>query len=940
MKRISRQALAILLGVTLFSLPVLAFNIFDAFNSLFKFLTPTGMAAAPPFMIYGNVFLDGTPLDGTEVIVENVDELNNLSRIVENGGYSVVFGGFGGEYWKNNDQALVYLKCQGKCITIFDTTVFNSSTSGARVDLIISKNIQPILSSRVEGYITNNGKGVENLRVQVLDLDKKCLFFTTTSNDGSYSVESGNAEVNGTTLTTCNLQKGDHIRVRVVYGDKNYSAEGVISEDWGIRLDIELGGATTTTTTSTTTSTSTSTTSTTTTSTIPSKASTLRIELYGDYDQKSEYSGIYVDGRYIGRACYYLSCNLCSWSTGLIKQIDVSRYCSDGILKIDFVDRKSVNYKCNAIHKACILINGSLHCCEKACESKGCNNSIIFRCSDWSCLEEITTTTTLTTTTTTVTTTSTTSTTTTLPSSETPGYDECNNGIGWSEPTYAAKRCGWPPGSKGYIKDCCCCFIKAHIHDLRGTFKNRSVLINYRPAGGFGNLIVYSSLDGNRWRHVGRVNTPSKKKNYNATIKVPYEFRYIKLKMGWGRSIDWSSVKVLPTENHPVEGNLSVEPRNATIGEKIKITVMGRDYDGMEKIAAYYHGSWHFYYCNNTVTCKHTWEITENTTGSKVYWGYVYGKKPDGTIESKYTTPQYVIVFITQNGTCLKHGESTHDPSALCCLGLKLKEDLWSTPTNRLYTCCYPSECSQDGICVPSGTEYPDWGVKCEQGNWINITTNHPPSVKILFTNMTRFETNEVKVNVSDVDGNADPNEVYITFVGGSGKWVECIPPNYCKMSCKGDGYSLLCSYNVTPNETWGKMCIVEAIAKDKKNAWSKWAMRIIPISDIYQNVSILSFSCSPLSSLKAQCTLKLNGIQMDKIYSMYVGGSKKNKQVYASGVTVFSNVDEVTVIVVAPEEGTYQLGAWLFEGSAPDITQPALAFWQGDPVEVTFTLG
>ena len=130
------------------------------------------------------------------------------------------------------------------------------------------------------------------------------------------------------------------------------------------------------------------------------------------------------------------------------------------------------------------------------------------------------------------------------------GYDKSNFGRGWSEPESAAKNCGWPPGSKGYIKDCGCCYIHSHIHDLGAVFKDKQILIEYMPGlhKECSTLMTVSySNDGKNWNMVLEITVIQEtwpKTVYNKKINVLGEFRYIKIFIPKCYN-DYSSAKVL-----------------------------------------------------------------------------------------------------------------------------------------------------------------------------------------------------------------------------------------------------------------------------------------------------------------------------------------------------------------------------------------------------------
>jgi len=114
-------------------------------------------------------------------------------------------------------------------------------------------------------------------------------------------------------------------------------------------------------------------------------------------------------------------------------------------------------------------------------------------------------------------------------------------------------------------------------------------------------------------------------------------------------------------QEDPVSGTLSVNKTSVGVGEHIIITVNGQDNNGLSSLYAYWLGHWHSYSCSGgsgEKTCSHTFDFYEEKPGTYVYYGYVYGKKSDGTAEGTYTKPQSVTVTVTEeqnsntSGTC------------------------------------------------------------------------------------------------------------------------------------------------------------------------------------------------------------------------------------------------------------------------------------------------
>lgn len=148
---------------------------------------------------------------------------------------------------------------------------------------------------------------------------------------------------------------------------------------------------------------------------------------------------------------------------------------------------------------------------------------------------------------------------------EEPGYDMCEYNGGWSEPTSAAKECGWPPGEEGYKVDCCCCYLTSHIHDMGKVYSSGSITIEYMPGWNKGctsTLYVYYSKDGKSWENFHKQTvtqeTWSPKTTYKATLSVPNYFRYIRIHIP-ECYVDYSSVRVFGVEEEPPEEEETTE---------------------------------------------------------------------------------------------------------------------------------------------------------------------------------------------------------------------------------------------------------------------------------------------------------------------------------------------------------------------------------------------
>jgi hypothetical protein len=126
-------------------------------------------------------------------------------------------------------------------------------------------------------------------------------------------------------------------------------------------------------------------------------------------------------------------------------------------------------------------------------------------------------------------------------------------------------------------------------------------------------------------------------------------------------------------------------------------------------------------------------------------------------------------------------------------------------------------------------------------------------------------------------------------------------------------------------------------ICKDSSDNWSLPNVRVIFNVSISSGVEITSFTCNPiLNTLKAQCTVKVSGLESIKNYYIYVGGDGTTTNKPSAGATITPGTDKpITIVVLALINDTYRLGAFVFEGTNPDVIRPALMFWIGSPVEI-----
>jgi len=220
------------------------------------------------------------------------------------------------------------------------------------------------------------------------------------------------------------------------------------------------------------------------------------------------------------------------------------------------------------------------------------------------------------------------------------GYDVCGNGTGWSFPQSKTQTCGWgywhSGGPKyGYIQDCCCCYLKSHVHDLGKIFQDKKVMIEYQPGWAKGctdTMTIYASTDNQNWRKITshKVNQPTwnPKTTFQEKINIYGEFRYIKISIPHCYN-DYSSARVLddlsPPED-PIEGTLSVSDNSVCTGENITFTVSAQDDQGINKICIKKEGGPETCkFCNGETSCVKNITTSESNSGTYKFYGTLYG---------------------------------------------------------------------------------------------------------------------------------------------------------------------------------------------------------------------------------------------------------------------------------------------------------------------------
>jgi hypothetical protein len=94
----------------------------------------------------------------------------------------------------------------------------------------------------------------------------------------------------------------------------------------------------------------------------------------------------------------------------------------------------------------------------------------------------------------------------------------------------------------------------------------------------------------------------------------------------------------------PIKGSLRVYPLKARVGEEIQVSVFAQDSNGVVRLYAYFNGRWNSTDCVSATlpptTCTYTFKTQFQSPGEYDIFGYVVGKKVDGSFEGNWTVPK------------------------------------------------------------------------------------------------------------------------------------------------------------------------------------------------------------------------------------------------------------------------------------------------------------
>ena len=207
-----------------------------------------------------------------------------------------------------------------------------------------------------------------------------------------------------------------------------------------------------------------------------------------------------------------------------------------------------------------------------------------------------------------------------------------------------------------------------------------------------------------------------------------------------------TQVEDLPT------GTLSTNTDKTKVGLMAKITIEAQDDQGVHQLSLNYKNKWYNHLCNGATTCKKEFTIYESESGTYYYYGYVYGKNVDGTVDGgRRTIPSYVrVIFepvsseITPTPTPTPTSECTDSDNGDIyvkgyCEDYRHVNDGWDMCSDAVYQggvlefkCTYISTLGKN-VC---GTLHYSCPNGCRDGACIKSTSQEPSIITSIFASI------------------------------------------------------------------------------------------------------------------------------------------------------------------------------------------------------------
>ncbi|MDO8524602.1 MAG: hypothetical protein Q7R99_03165, partial [bacterium] len=189
--------------------------------------------------------------------------------------------------------------------------------------------------------------------------------------------------------------------------------------------------------------------------------------------------------------------------------------------------------------------------------------------------------------------------------------------------------------------------------------------------------------------------------------------------------------------DNPTTGTLTATKTTAQTNENVSFTVTGHDTNGLTKVCLL-DGASQTPTCQNAST--YTWTLAKQTPGTYFFYGYVYGKRPNGEQVERTTDPFFVkVVFQAPNQVCNNQCQT---------LGQ------WSCPSEGTYKIC--QDTNGDGCLEWSQNNNCQAGFYCSETQKTCLQPNDNPATIDLTVNKTTAQTGEhvnFTLQANDQDG-------------------------------------------------------------------------------------------------------------------------------------------------------------------------------------------
>ncbi|MDD5433332.1 MAG: hypothetical protein PHE77_01590, partial [Candidatus Pacebacteria bacterium] len=204
-----------------------------------------------------------------------------------------------------------------------------------------------------------------------------------------------------------------------------------------------------------------------------------------------------------------------------------------------------------------------------------------------------------------------------------------------------------------------------------------------------------------------------------------------------GYTCNATSKQCVAQNDNPTSAYLSINKTSVLVGEKANISISAQDNDGVAKVCLS-DGDYQTPECFSGAS--HTWEISKQTPGTYFFYGYAYGKKPNGEIAQITTTPFFVSLTVKSQ--------------PIVCTNQCQTMSAWQCPTTNTYQIC--GDFNNDSCLEWSQTYTCDTGYTCSaSGKTCQAVGDNPTTGTLTATKTTALTGENVSFTVKgyDTDG-------------------------------------------------------------------------------------------------------------------------------------------------------------------------------------------